>query len=109
MQTPVSVILKHKGDNIYSASPDETVFDCITQMNEVRVGALLVLKEGKPTDIFTEHDVTTKLLPKGLDPKSTAVSDVMSKELFVIPSNTTIEEAMALKIENATPIMFEID
>lgn len=96
MQSPVNVLLKEKGSQIFSAAPHESVFACVQRMNECRVGALLILENQKPVGIFTERDVSSKLVLSKRDPEQSPVSEFMTKNVLVIASSTTVEEAMAI-------------
>jgi CBS domain-containing protein len=46
--------------------------------------------------IFTERDALNKVLAGGLDPGSTKVSEVMTKDPYSIPPTTTVGDAMEL-------------
>jgi len=46
--------------------------------------------------IFTERDAITRVLGTGLDPVSTNVSGVMTKNPVCVSTSTTLEEAMSI-------------
>jgi CBS domain-containing protein len=48
----------------------------------------------KLVGIFTERDALNKVLGAGLDPLSTKISEVMTKDPYCIPPGTTVSEAM---------------
>jgi CBS domain-containing protein len=56
-------------------------------------GYAIVLRQGKPFGIVTEHDVTWKVAAKGLDPKNVKVAEVMSTPLITIDPNADLTEA----------------
>lgn len=81
---------------IHSVDPDISVTDCVRQMNEQRIGAMLVMKDKKLLGIFTERDAITKVLGAGLEPSYTKVSAVMSHDPICVTPETTLDEAMAI-------------
>jgi len=93
---PLSNILNARRRLINFAHPDSSVTECIRQMNSENIGALLVVEDDKLTGIFTERDALNKVLAKGIDPNSTKVSDVMTKDPYCMDPTTTVEEAMSI-------------
>ncbi|MEM6682636.1 MAG: CBS domain-containing protein [Pseudomonadota bacterium] len=60
--------------------PDITVFEAVTQMSAKNYGAGVVVDaDDKVIGIITERDVMNKLVAKGLDAKSTPLSDIMTE------------------------------
>ena len=71
-------ILRHQ--TLLTTNPSTTVSEAIHQMNRARVGSILIVDELEVLlGIFTERDVLTRVLGKDLDPKTTALADVMSQ------------------------------
>lgn len=62
----VSEILDRKGGMVLSVEIGETVFDAISLMAEVNIGAVLVQENGTIAGIFTERDYLTKVALKSL-------------------------------------------
>ena len=96
MQTKLSVVLQHKGAQVHSVSPTETVLEAVRAMNDARVGALLVMDGTRVVGIFTERDVLGRVVGQGRDPTATKVADVMTVEVVTVRPETTVEEAMAV-------------
>jgi len=94
MQNPLSVITTYKGKNVHMVPKGTTVSEAAEQMFEHKVGALLVGEGDAIEGIFSERDVVTRVVFKGLDPKQTPVSDVMTPDPYTVSSKTTIDEAM---------------
>jgi CBS domain-containing protein len=86
------------GENqaIHSVGPDTPVAECVRTMTSKRIGALIVMDGERLAGIFTERDALNKVLAAGLDPVSTKISAVMTKDPFCIPPGTTVAEAMEL-------------
>ncbi|GAK61675.1 putative signal transduction protein with CBS domains [Candidatus Vecturithrix granuli] len=94
--TTVKQVLQGKGNAIWSITPESTVLEALQLMADKDVGALLVMKEGKLAGIFSERDYARKAILKEKPSKDMLVKDFMTRELFYISPDTTIEECMAL-------------
>lgn len=100
LDAPVSIILKHKGREVYSVSSQESVYDCTTKLRELNIGALVVLDDGKLQGIISERDIIRKLIGCHCDPGDVKVGDVMTKDVWVLSPDSLIQEAMSIMTEN---------
>ena len=89
-------LLGDRGKTIFSVGPDCSVTECVRQMNEANIGAMLIMEGDRLSGIFTERDAITKVLGAGLEPATTKVSDVMSHNPVYVTPSSTLEEAMAI-------------
>jgi len=94
MRTPLSVLLKDKGGSTYSIKPQATGYDCAMKMNELGVGALLVMDAEKLIGIISERDLIRKLLGTNKDPKVATVAELMTKDPLTVLPSMTVQEAM---------------
>ena len=62
MNVAISVLLRRKGDEVFSVAPEVSVLAAVAEMNRHRVGAVLVLLDGVISGIFTERDVLRRVL-----------------------------------------------
>jgi CBS domain-containing protein len=85
-----------EGEAIHSVGPDAQVTECVRLMTTKKIGALVVMDGERLIGIFTERDALTKVLAGGLDPRSTIVSEVMTKDPYCIAPTTTVGDAMEL-------------
>jgi CBS domain-containing protein len=95
----VSVILKEKGQGVWSVSPKSTVFEAIKLMSEKEIGALMVLDEqGGVVGIITERDYARKVFIKGKRSESTLVEEIMTPidKMYTVKPELTVEDAMVL-------------
>jgi len=92
----MSELLEEHHAVIHSVDPDISVTECVGQMNEQQIGAMLVMKENRLLGIFTERDAITRVLGAGLEPSYTKISEVMSNNPISITPSTTLDEAMAI-------------
>ncbi len=92
----VRQILKVKGNEICSISPQAFAYEALELMNDKGVGALLVLDNEKLVGIFSERDYARKVILKGKSSKDTPVSELMTEEILYLEPQTTVDECMAL-------------
>ena len=92
----INEILGNKGANVWSVSPDITVFDAIQLMADKNIGALLVTEHDKLVGIISERDYTRKVALKGKSSKQTAVREILSGKVISATPGYTVEECMRL-------------
>src|SRR5688572_26088059 len=74
----IQSILQDKGPNVWTISPDATVFEAILLMADKNVGALLVLSGNQLLGVVSERDYTRKVAIKGKNSRETKVSEILS-------------------------------
>jgi CBS domain-containing protein len=94
MNDPIARVLESKGSSVETVSPQTTVLTAVQRMNERKIGALLVTENGRAIGIFTERDVLVRVVAAGLDPDTTRVNEVMTRNPVVIRAEVTVNEAM---------------
>lgn len=92
----VSEILDGKGPGVLKIDADASVFDAVMQMVDRNVGSLLVTEDGEIAGIVTERDYLRRVAADELNPRETAVREIMSSPLIVVTPQTSIKECMAL-------------
>ena len=63
-----------------SVAPEVMAVDAARLMADRRIGAILVVSGDRMIGIITERDIAFKVVAGGLDPRSTPVSAVMTKD-----------------------------
>ncbi len=99
MATTVRQLLKSKGQEIWWVTPETLVYDALKLMADKDIGAVLVMKDGKLVGIFSERDYARKVILKGRSSKDTPVGELMSKKIFYVTPDNTLEECMAIMTE----------
>jgi CBS domain-containing protein len=89
-------LLDEQNPIIHSVGPGASVTQCVRRMNELKIGAMLVMEDDQLIGIFTERDAITRVLGAGIDPSSTKISAVMTKNPVWVSTSTTLEEAMGI-------------
>lgn len=96
MGTTIRHLLEVKGYNIWSISPEASVFDALRMMSMKDVGALVVLEGDKMVGILSERDYARKVVLLGKTSRETIVSEIMSNKVYTIHPDQTVEEAMEI-------------
>lgn len=65
-------------NKLLTAPPATSVRAAAGQMEGRKVGAVLVVEQGRLLGIFTERDVVFRVIARGLDPETTRLADVMT-------------------------------
>jgi len=94
--TVVNQVLKVKGSEVWSVTPDTSVYDALKLMAQRNIGAVLVVEEETIFGIFSERDYARKVILKGRSSRDTLVSDIMTANLIYVNSSQTVEECMSL-------------
>jgi CBS domain-containing protein len=92
----VKELLDQKGHDIYSVSPDTTVFAALQLMAEKEIGALVVLEEEKMVGIISERDYARKVILKGKSSEETLVRDIMSSKVIHTNPDAKLEKCLGL-------------
>ncbi len=99
------VIVRHllgkKGPEVFSISPDASVYTALMLMAEKRVGALLVIENEELVGVISERDYARKVILRGKASKETSVRDIMSSKVYYVGPDHRIEECMALMTEKS--------
>jgi len=97
---PVSLILCKKGTNVWSVSPDATVYDAMKMMADKDVGALLIMDGSELVGIVSERDYARKVILQGRSSKDTPVREIAEETLITIPPECSVDDAMRLITTN---------
>jgi len=89
-------LLKIKGDQVWSASPDTSVKAALQLMSEKNVGALVVLEGGKIVGIFSERDFARHMVSVEKLSDTMLVKHMMTQPVFYAHPDQTVDECMAV-------------
>lgn len=96
----VSMVLREKGNAIYSLPPDASVYSAIELMADKGVGALLVIDGDRLAGIISERDYARKIILQGKSSSDTFVREIMTLSPVTIRCEDTVDEAMRRMTEN---------
>ena len=92
----VSSVLRLKAPGVWSISPDATVYEAIERMADKRVGALVVLRDGKLAGIVSERDYARKVILKGKHSHEIQVKEIMTSPVFTVTPEHSVEDCMRI-------------
>jgi CBS domain-containing protein len=75
---------------------DASVFDALAIMAEKRIGALLVMSEGKLAGVISERDYARKVALRGKISKQTRVREIMTSPMVCVGMDDTVESCMRI-------------
>jgi len=96
----VKDILKTKGTDVYSITADDTVFNAIKKMDELDIGALVVLDNEQLMGILSERDYRSKVILKGRTSKTTSVRTIMSGDVICATPTDSVESCLNTMTEH---------
>ena len=94
MNSPISALLDSKESVIHTVPPHATVFEAVQKMVAARIGAMLVVDDGKLVGIFSERDVLVRVVSLHRDPLTTPVAHVMTIDPVTIDASTSVEDVL---------------
>jgi len=95
----IEAILNQKSGEIWSVSPDATVYDAVKQMADKNVGALVVMEAETLVGIISERDYTRKVMLRGKRSRETMVREIMSTELTTVDSKEGVDDCLRFMTE----------
>jgi len=101
-------LLQEKGGQLWSVTPQATVYQALELMAARNCGSVLVLDGQQLVGIFTERDYARKVVLKGKTSKTTTVGELMTTEVLYVSPDDSIEDCMALMTQHRTrhlPVM----
>ncbi len=91
----VESIIGHKGDDVYTSAPGQTVKDVVGDLARLRVGALVVVNpENEPVGIVSERDIVHKLDTVGVEVLNGPVEAIMTPDPVTCTLDMKVEEVM---------------
>jgi CBS domain-containing protein len=86
---PVSSLILH--EEVVTCIKTETIYQVVNKMVASNIGSIIK----KPVGIFTERDLMRKIIPKGVDVKTTTIEAVMTPNPVCIKPETPLIKIMA--------------
>lgn len=94
--TTVNDLLRDKSSELWTISPDDSVYDALQLMADKNIGAVLVLDAGRLVGLLSERDYARKLALENRSSRDTPVRDVMTQRVAFVSPSKEIEECLAL-------------
>ncbi len=94
--TFVRELMRGKPAEVWTVSPQTTVYEALELLAEKNIGAVPVVEEGRLIGMFSERDYARKVILKGRASKRTLVGELMSHPVFRVGPDESLETCMAL-------------
>jgi len=78
--------------NLVSIDGERKIIEACKLMGEKHIGSVLVTLENKPYGIFTERDLLSKAIAKGLDINKAKIKDYASHPLITVSGDYEVRE-----------------
>ncbi len=89
-----------RGQKIITADETTSVLEASQKMAAARVGAIMIVRNGRLSGIFTERDALVRVLAERLDSATTRLADVMTPDPQTISPDRPLGHAMHLMHDN---------
>jgi CBS domain-containing protein len=90
----VRSILNTKGHQIMSVEPDAKLAAAVKLLGEKKIGAVLVMNEGRLEGILSERDIVRVLGERGAGVLEEPISEVMTRKVVTCKETDTVAELM---------------
>jgi CBS domain-containing protein len=92
-------LIRKKGNEIWSVSPDATVYQALDKMAQKNVGAMLVMNGEDVVGILSERDVARKVELQGKTVRETQVREIMTEKVVYVEADQPLEECLAVMLD----------
>ncbi len=89
-------ILRSKSSAIWSISPQDTAYTAMSLMADKNIGVLVVIDEESLQGIISERDLARHIILKGLSSKEVPVEKLMTRDVYCITQDKSVEECMGV-------------
>lgn len=86
--------------NVATVSPQQSVQEAAQIMSRYNVGSVPVVQNGECVGIITDRDISLRATAQGLDPATTKVESVMSRNVVTGTPQMDIHEAANLMAQH---------
>jgi len=87
-------LLSFAHHEVITIEPDAFVTEAAKLMAEESIGSVVVAIENKPVGILTDRDIVIRVVNEDLDPKTTTIGEVMSRDLVTLGQGIQLFEAL---------------
>jgi CBS domain-containing protein len=96
----ISDVLRVKGTQVVTVTPDTTVRHLLAVLAEHRIGAVVVSHDGTTVDgIASERDIVRALGERGAAVMSELVTAIYTAEVHTVTPETSLEDVMRMMTE----------
>ena len=92
-------MIRKKGYDVFTVTPEATVFEALNLMAEHNIGALLVMTGEEINGIVSERDCIRKVDVMGRNAKETKIREIMTSNVITVDADQPLEDCMGLMID----------
>lgn len=81
---------------VITIPPDTSLAEAARKMLNEDVGSLPVCEQRRVVGIVTDRDIAVRGVARGLDPQTTKVKDIMTKDVYSCTPDSDVQEACEL-------------
>jgi len=97
----ISDVLRAKGTQVVTVTPDAKVRGLLAVLAEHRIGAVVVSRDGTSVDgIVSERDIVRAFAKRGAAVMSEEVTAIYTAEVFTVTPQTSLEDVMRMMTEH---------
>jgi len=86
--------------NPRTVNADDTVVDAARVMRDNDIGDVVVMEDGQVGGIVTDRDIVVRGIAEGVEPESTAVSQVCSTGVQTVEPSASVDDALRMMREH---------
>ena len=92
----IAAILKQKGGEVVSVAPSASVTEIASIISSRRIGAVVVLADGRLAGIVSERDVVKAIANSGEAALKMTAQDIMTQAVITATPQTSVNDAMSI-------------
>jgi len=86
--------------NVITVDSNDTVLNACNKYRDLKVGCLVVLENNACVGIVTERDLIERTICEKLNPETTKVNEIMTKDIKTVHALDTLEKAIDIMEEH---------
>src|SRR5215213_5006142 len=86
--------------NPRTVNADDTIVDAARVMRDNDIGDVVVMEDGQVGGIVTDRDIVVRGIAEGVEPESTAVSQVCSTGVQTVEPSASVDDALRMMREH---------
>ena len=105
----ISEILREKGSDVHTISPDATVFTAVQQMVARGVGSLAVVEGDRLIGMLTERDYLRKVVLQGRTSRTAQVREIMTRHVIGVVPSDSVDDCLGVMLANRVRHLPELE